>query len=255
MIWEISKSTSLFFNISPEKIKGENIAQFVEPNLQDDWKTKFEKWHSEPAKTIQIQTCLKANENLFVQVLLNMQKVSWENSSLITVSIVDKTDELKFRKQLRLNEFCTDNAAISIFHIDEPDGKIVNANQLVCSSLGYTKEELCSLMVFDIDSVFIRERWLNHRKRTAHLGSNMIKSTRKRKDGSTFPVEITITYLEYLGNKFSFSFARDISEHMDDEQKLKQQWKDYQYLFLNNPQPTWIYDLETLNFLEVNRAA
>ncbi len=31
--------------------------------------------------------------------------------------------------------------------------------------------------------------------------------------------------------------------------------KKYQYLFENNPQPLWIYDLETLAFLEVNNAA
>lgn len=29
----------------------------------------------------------------------------------------------------------------------------------------------------------------------------------------------------------------------------------YRYLFINNPQPMWIYDLETLHFLEVNDAA
>lgn len=31
--------------------------------------------------------------------------------------------------------------------------------------------------------------------------------------------------------------------------------RKYQYLFENNPQPLWIYDLETLSFLEVNKAA
>jgi PAS domain S-box-containing protein len=31
--------------------------------------------------------------------------------------------------------------------------------------------------------------------------------------------------------------------------------RKYQYLFENNPQPLWIYDLETLSFLEVNNAA
>jgi PAS domain S-box-containing protein len=31
--------------------------------------------------------------------------------------------------------------------------------------------------------------------------------------------------------------------------------KSFEYLFLNNPLPMWIYDLETLNFLDVNQAA
>jgi PAS domain S-box-containing protein len=31
--------------------------------------------------------------------------------------------------------------------------------------------------------------------------------------------------------------------------------KSFEYLFINNPLPMWIYDLETLNFLDVNQAA
>lgn len=36
---------------------------------------------------------------------------------------------------------------------------------------------------------------------------------------------------------------------------LKENEEKYKYLFENNPQPLWIYDLETLAFLEVNQAA
>jgi PAS domain S-box-containing protein len=39
-----------------------------------------------------------------------------------------------------------------------------------------------------------------------------------------------------------------LSKNGDDEKK-------YKYLFENNPQPLWIYDLKTLAFLEVNNAA
>jgi PAS domain S-box-containing protein len=36
---------------------------------------------------------------------------------------------------------------------------------------------------------------------------------------------------------------------------LAESENQYRLLFLNNPQPMWIYDLETLAFLEVNEAA
>jgi len=39
------------------------------------------------------------------------------------------------------------------------------------------------------------------------------------------------------------------------QQALVTSEKKYRYLFENNPQPMWIYDLETLAFLEVNSAA
>lgn len=38
-------------------------------------------------------------------------------------------------------------------------------------------------------------------------------------------------------------------------ESLKESEEKYRYIFIHNPQPMWIYDLETLAFLEVNEAA
>ena len=47
----------------------------------------------------------------------------------------------------------------------------------------------------------------------------------------------------------------DISARKEIELKLVQSEKTYRYLFINNPNPLWIYDLQTLRFLAVNHAA
>jgi hypothetical protein len=44
-------------------------------------------------------------------------------------------------------------------------------------------------------------------------------------------------------------------ENWNNREKLAENEEKYRLLFENNPNPMWIYDLETLNFLEVNRAA
>ena len=53
-------------------------------------------------------------------------------------------------QELILSQLCVDNAAIGIFNVSE-DGAIWRVNDYACRSLGYTKKELCSLSVFDID--------------------------------------------------------------------------------------------------------
>ena len=49
--------------------------------------------------------------------------------------------------------------------------------------------------------------------------------------------------------------VRNITERRLTEEKLKESEEKYRYIFANNPQPMWLYDLETLAFLEVNDAA
>ncbi|OFX53976.1 MAG: hypothetical protein A2066_00910 [Bacteroidetes bacterium GWB2_41_8] len=52
-----------------------------------------------------------------------------------------------------------------------------------------------------------------------------------------------------------FGIQRDITASMEMTEILKESERKYKYLFENNPAPMWIYDLETLRFLEVNNTA
>jgi len=72
----------------------------------------------------------------------------------------------------------------------------------------------------------------------------------KKKDGSLVPVSLSALLITDSSGKPAYidGIFRDISERKRAEQQ-------YRYLFQNNPNPMWVYDLETLAFLEVNEAA
>lgn len=48
--------------------------------------------------------------------------------------------------------------------------------------------------------------------------------------------------------------CRDVTDRWQAEEELRQSEKQYRLLFDGNPNPMWVFDLETLKFLEVNEA-
>jgi PAS domain S-box-containing protein len=148
-----------------------------------------------------------------------------DEQGMVTNAIVmynDITERLRAEADLRLTQFCIDQAGLSIFRIEEPDGRVVFANHRACKSLGYTMEELCSMTVFDFDPNFTRESWLEHRRKIRSKQNGTIETVHRRKDGTTYPVEVSITFLEYEGKTYSYSFAIDITERKKAEALLRE---------------------------------
>ncbi len=147
-----------------------------------------------------------------------------DEQGMVTNAIVmynDITERLQAEAELRLTQFCIDQAGLSIFRIEEPDGQVVSANHCACKSLGYTLEELCSMTVFDFDPTFSKQGWLEHRNALRKENGGTIETMHRRKDGTVFPVEVSVNFLEYEGKTYSYSFALDISERKKSEAALQ----------------------------------
>jgi len=145
------------------------------------------------------------------------------------VAVWDDISERKRAERALLDEserrrVLTDNSRDGIVIIDQ-EYRVYEANRRFVEMLGYSPDEMSSLAVRDFDEFFVdRQVWGD----VANLASTgMTFETRfRRKDGATFPVEVSVSATNWAGQQLVFCICRDISERKraeEENKKLEQQ--------------------------------
>lgn len=147
------------------------------------------------------------------------------------------------------------NDAIFILDLE---GVHVTANQRAAELLGYEVDELIGM---SFKQVTVPEQHSDAKSKLEALQAGTVlpiyERTFQRKDGSTLPVEISLSLVRDQAGypQHIQSVVRDLSEHQRTEEALRQSEASFRLMFTANPQPMWVYEAETLQFLEVNQAA
>ncbi len=146
----------------------------------------------------------------------------WAGSKALTrhIAVVkDITERKQVESQLRLTQFAVEHAADAVLWADDTK-RFVYVNEAACRSLGYTREELLTLRIPDIAPQHDPERFQQRLTSIQQGRSATYESLHRRKDGTEFPVEAAIAYLEHEGRGYTCGIVRDITERKQAEQAL-----------------------------------
>ncbi|NJN65963.1 MAG: PAS domain S-box protein [Chloroflexaceae bacterium] len=139
-------------------------------------------------------------------------------------SVKDLFAEAAKRKQaeetLQLAQFSLDRSADGVAWYDR-DGNHWYVNDAMCRLTGFPRERLLEMTVWDLDPNLTREQWDTHWDTLREQGSTTYETYQPREDGSTCPVEVTVTWVSLPHRDYLCWFIRDITERNRAREELE----------------------------------
>lgn len=123
-------------------------------------------------------------------------------------------------EQMLFAKFSVEVAADEVFWMRD-DSKIIYVNDSACKRLGYSRDEMLEMYVWDWDPLFPKEVWPGFWKELQEKKSKVFETKHRTKAGDIFPVEIAARIFEYSGREYLFAFVKDITEAKKAEEELK----------------------------------
>jgi PAS domain S-box-containing protein len=138
-------------------------------------------------------------------------------------TIQDITERKQREDKLHLFRSLLDQSTDSVLVTDPATARITDASGSACLSLGYTREEMLALRVPDIEATFSSfEEFEQNLRRLKAAGALRFEGRQRRKDGSTFPVEVSVSYVARPEGDYVLTIARDVTERNRAQEELQQ---------------------------------
>lgn len=197
---------------------------------------------------------------------------------IVRVIAHDATDRVRAEKALRLSNeellrtaqarermmgeltlFRTllDQSHDAIQVIEPETLRLLDVNERTCVQLGYSRQELLSMTIYDISPGFDQSVRADVLRRLRESGFAMFERVQQRKDGSTFPVEVTLREV-LLDRTYGIAITRNISERKRAEEILHAKHQElnlFRALLDRSNDAIEVLDPQTLRFLDVNERA
>lgn len=238
------------FGIALQRIHQEDVAK-VESRLlemrdragDDEWNLEFRTVGEEDGRVRWVQALGRAERDAQGR-MIRMDGINLDITARKEAEQALRISEERYRT---LVEQASDGI---ILH--DARGRLLDVNRAACESLGYSREELLGLVVFDIateiDRAAAEAEWAS----AAPGESTTVRTLWRKQDGSQFPVEVRRSVFLRGGERFLLAIVRNLSERTAALEALHQANRQYRDLVENSPDGIARFDRHG-RYLFVNR--
>ncbi len=143
-------------------------------------------------------------------------------------------ERMQAEKELRLFRTLVDQSNDAFEIIDPDTACFLDVNERSCVDLGYTREELLSRTVKDIDPTVTDSTWSQVAQKIRQLGTLSLEGVHQRKNGTRFPVEVNVKWVR-LDRDYLVAAVRDISERKQAQRLAALEHARFQFIFGSIP--------------------
>ncbi len=211
------------FGYEPGELIGRPIETLIPQDQRDRHRSLRDSYHKAPrtrpmVSGLELLGCRRDGSTFRVEIALNPIET---DDGLVVTSTVHEVDSIGHSEAYFRN--LLESAPDAMIIIDET-GKIAVANAQSEQMFGYTREEMLGQTVEILLPARLHEQHIAHRAgyvsdpkiRPMGAGMNLLA---KRRDGSEFPVEISLSPVHVAGGRFVSSVIRDVTrrKRMEDQ--------------------------------------
>lgn len=131
------------------------------------------------------------------------------------------------------------------FYIVDMDRRITVVNDTYCRMTGYSREELLAMRINDIDAIESAEETLGRIEGIIESGSALFETIHRRKNGSLFDVEISVSCLHRPDGMVLICFVRDITERKRAEEAMLTEQARLASIIRGTNVATWEWNIQT----------
>ncbi len=132
---------------------------------------------------------------------------------------IDISERKQAEEALRRFELLSEHSRDIILFMRKEDGRILEANAAAIQAYGYSRQELLALSIQDLRADDANNLTIDQMAQ-ADRGGVLFETVHLRKDGSTFPVEVSSQGAKIGNVRTLVSIVRDISERKQAEAEI-----------------------------------
>ena len=226
----VNKKWKEVLGYSDEDVSSLSVWDIIREDHQKDCQRVFSKlFEGEDFVSVETVFMKKSGESVFVKGNVNVAKS--QDGKFSTIGFFR---DISLEKQVNEDyEFLFNESCEALFIHDIQTGEILDVNKKMTELYGYTRMEALSLSIDDLSSGFhhyTQKTAEVYAKKTLKDGPQTFKWQAKHKNGQIFWVEITLKIIELRGKKLLLASARDISQRVRIEKKLKENVKKFRLI-------------------------